>query len=212
MAKRLQVIDDLSRRDHYYLTETDTCIYYGDYTAREHASYSETNQLVRNFKKSMSRRGMLDWHYKLEAIDQVAKIFSAGLVPEFLKACTLVPMPPSKVKGDPEYDDRMLQVALKMGKGLDVRELLTMKKSVAASHSRTDRPSPDELYDLMLFDSSLIQPAPTTILLLDDVITAGSHFVAAKRLLMETFQNVPIYGIFIARRVFSNDADDFSII
>jgi len=42
---------------------------------------------------------------------------------------------------------------------------------------------------------------PKHIGLFDDVITAGSHFRAAKDLLQDRFPEAKIVGIFVARRV-----------
>lgn len=170
----------------------------------------KTNQLIMNLKKEVGRRGMSDWRYKQEAIEKIAMIFSLGLREDFLKKATLVPMPPSKAKTDPEYDDRMLQVAIKMGSNLDVRELLGMKESVVASHARTDRPNPDELYELIEFNEACAEPEPSTIIVIDDLLTTGSHFVAAKRHLQERFPKAGIMGLFVARRML--ETDDFDVI
>lgn len=207
MARRLQIIDDLVRKDHYHLSESDRCIFFGEYTARRPYGFSQTNQLIGNLKKKVDRKGQPDWHYKQEAIERVALIFSRGLKKEFLAQATLVPMPPSKVKGDPEYDDRMLQIAQKMGQGLDIREMLSMKKSVVASHSREDRPTPDDLYDLMKIEAAVAKPKPSIVIILDDVLTAGSHFVAAKRHIEENYPEAKVIGLFVARRIL--ETDDF---
>ena len=39
------------------------------------------------------------------------------------------------------------------------------------------------------------------LFLVDDVLTAGSHFRAAKDLLSLNFPGVPVVGLFVARRV-----------
>jgi predicted amidophosphoribosyltransferase len=53
----------------------------------------------------------------------------------------------------------------------------------------------------------LIEPTPAVIAVVDDVLTAGAHFKAMKRLLMETFQDAHIVGLFLARRVPNTEID-----
>jgi predicted amidophosphoribosyltransferase len=47
--------------------------------------------------------------------------------------------------------------------------------------------------------------APQRIGLLDDVLTTGAHFVAAKHVLSEAFPGVEIVGFFVARRAITAD-------
>ena len=46
------------------------------------------------------------------------------------------------------------------------------------------------------------RPFPREIGIVDDVLTAGTHYRAMHDTLRERFPQVPIIGIFIARRVF----------
>jgi hypothetical protein len=46
--------------------------------------------------------------------------------------------------------------------------------------------------------------------ILDDVLTAGTHFRAMSIVLSQRFPGVPIVGLFIARRVFPPAALDFA--
>lgn len=200
-TKRLQQIDKLALPDHYFLTESDVCIYWGEYTARAGFGFSETNGLISNLKKKMDRKGRPEWRYKLQAIATASAIFAKFIRADALKSATLVPMPPSKIASDAAYDDRMLQVVRGIAPGLDVRELIKCKKSDKASHERSDRPSPQELKENMYIDSDLIKPTPTQIFLFDDVLTTGAHFVAAKEILNNHFPGVSVLGIFVARRV-----------
>ena len=39
------------------------------------------------------------------------------------------------------------------------------------------------------------------IFIVDDVLTTGAHFVAAKSLLKRQFPETPVMGVFVARRV-----------
>jgi hypothetical protein len=209
LAKRVLKVDALALPDHYYLDEHDTCYYAGEYTAGEGHAYSETNQLILNFKKSPDRRGTSQWHYKEQAIQQAARIFRAAI--KASAEVTFVPIPPSKIKGDPLYDDRMLRLlqATCENRYTDIRELLIQHQSTEPAHRSTQRLSPDELAALYSIDENLTAPAPATIFIVDDVLTTGSHFKAAKNLLASRFPDARIIGLFIARRVPKSVASEF---
>ena len=72
---RFTKIDELTRPDHYWLTEEDQCFYLGEYTARQGYAYSATNNLILNFKKALDRRHKREWRYKELAIQQAAAAF-----------------------------------------------------------------------------------------------------------------------------------------
>jgi len=205
--RRLQQIEDLVRKDHYYLTKEDVCFFWGEYTARKGAAHSNTNNLILNLKKKPDRKGKPEWRYKALAIEQTGRIFKATVNPDFLKTATIVPMPPSKARTDPMYDDRMRQVVQHFAGGSDIRELIVMAKSVTASHESNDRRDPDELEKVMLIDENATKPAPKTILVVDDVLTTGAHFIASKRVLQKRFPGVEVVGLFAARRVPQADFD-----
>jgi predicted amidophosphoribosyltransferase len=117
-------------------------------------------------------------------------------------------MPPSKAKSDPLYDDRMLQVlrAVDLEDQLDIRELLLCVASRTPAHVTTTRPTVEQLIADFAVDESLAAPVPMAIALVDDVLTTGAHFVAAKVVLTARFPGTPIRGLFLARRVFADAA------
>jgi hypothetical protein len=89
------------------------------------------------------------------------------------------------------------------GMQVDFRELIVQVRTVAAAHRSGDsRPSVVEILENYEIDESLAVPEPTTVALFDDILTAGSHFKAAKRLLSNRFPEVRVVGIFVARRIF----------
>jgi predicted amidophosphoribosyltransferase len=77
-------------------------------------------------------------------------------------------------------------------------------QSTTASHELADgnRLTVEELLNVYQIDESLANPAPTSIAIVDDVLTVGTHDRAMHTVLSSRFLGVPIYGIFIARRVF----------
>jgi hypothetical protein len=201
--RRLTQIDDLTRSDHYYLTADDTCYFLGEYTARGGCSFSATNSLIFNFKKSVAKRGEYQWRYKEQAIRQVAEAFRDSINADALNGTTLIPIPPSKAKTDPLYDDRLTRMleAIRSQPPLDIRELLIQRTSTDAVHNSDNRPSPSILESIYEIDQTLIAPQPQLIALFDDVLTTGSHFKASQSLLERVFPGVRIIGVFIARRV-----------
>jgi hypothetical protein len=50
-------------------------------------------------------------------------------------------------------------------------------------------------------DQTLLNRKPQNIALVDDVLTTGAHFRAACAVVKQVFPDVPIVGLFIARRV-----------
>jgi predicted amidophosphoribosyltransferase len=157
----------------------------------------------------MDRVGLPDWHYKQEAIQQVASKFSQcwkwGDLHQQYRAA-LIPIPPSRGRSDPMFDPRMLDMltlmAEQIGLQLDIRDCLSFSGAFEASHTSVDRPTPDILYDELSFSPSAGRPSepPGVIFLFDDVLTTGAHYAAATRRLAEAFPGVPVIGNFIARR------------
>lgn len=201
--QRLTKIDDLARPDHFYLTPADDCYFLGEYTARKGFAFSATNQLILNFKKPVSVRNTPQWKYKERAISEAATAFKAALNAEWLNTATLVPIPPSKAKADPLYDDRLLRMlqAICPQPAPDIRELIVQQANMAAAHAQQERPTPGDIEANYALNVPFQNPAPQTIGLFDDVLTTGAHFRAASTVLRQAYPAVRIIGLFIARRV-----------
>jgi hypothetical protein len=222
MPLALNAVGDEQRGDHYYLQASAQCFYWGEYTPHENtkgklSDFSPTNRLVSNLKKRMTRAREPDWKYKRQAIASCAAAFTAMwkkqgiLVPDV----TFIPMPPSRARGDQNYDPRILEILnlINRPQGLiDIRDCLAFDGRYAASHDTKNRPGPDELYSALQFDGNAGRQTvrPAAIVLFDDMLTSGAHFVAASRRLTEIFPGVLIQGHFIARRVLPSAADAFS--
>ena len=90
---RFQLVDEIVRGDHSHLRKEhdEACAYLREYTSGKGWQHSETNSLVKNFEKEMSKRGTNQWPYKAKAIRQVTKEFLDGVVPHLPKSATLVP-------------------------------------------------------------------------------------------------------------------------
>ena len=176
----LTEIDPLTRPDHYYLDPDDECYFLGEYTARQGYAYSATNDLILNLKKTPDRRGRPEWRHKERAIVVAARALKNAFMRSWLRSATFVPIPPSKARNDPIYDDRMSRLI----QAID-----------------TNRPGPTEIRALYALDPELMNPTPSHIAICDDVLTTGAHFKAAQDILSEAFPGIQIVGCFIARRV-----------
>ena len=213
MLLRLSKIDELTRGDHYYLEVTDQCYFLREYTARRGFSHSETNQLIINLKKPVDRRNNgIEWRHKENAIKQVASELHDSLEGSscLTGGATFVPIPPSKTECDPLYDDRMLRVLQTMTAGerkADVREMVKLHTSMPAAHANARRPDPKEVSQNYTIVEKLCSPSPGLLIVVDDVLTTGSHFKAMQLILSGRFPQVPVVGLFVARR--DPQSDDF---
>ncbi|MDE0538058.1 MAG: hypothetical protein OXH94_04935 [Rhodospirillales bacterium] len=195
------------------MTEEDECFFLREYTSRAGYDFGETNNLILNLKKGMDRRGLPEWRYKERAIVQCANEMSDALRNDWLESATLVPVPPSKARDDPMYDDRIATICrrIRAGVEVDVREIVYQEGSFEADHERGEgnRRSIGEIAASYRIDKDLLAEPIEFIGIVDDVLTNGRHFQAIKRVLAERLPDVPVQGIFIARRVFPEEPNPF---
>ncbi len=199
---KLTEFDDETQKDHAYLRADDDCYYLIEYTARRAFNYSDANSFISNLKKKPSLKGTYQWAHKSAAIRTAGETLSRELPKDWLKKSTFVPIPPSKSKTHAEYDDRMSRV-LKRLDGADVRELVYQAKNMEATHVSSDRHSIETLVANYEIDEDLTKPEPKHIVIVDDMMTAGAHYRAVRRVLGKRFPKIPISGVFLARRIFA---------
>lgn len=208
---RLSQIDEVSRGNHYHLTVEDICYYLYEYTSQRDYSFSATNNLISNLKKKPSQADQPHYRYKGQAIGTCGRALGAALNPNWLGIATLVPVPGSKAPDHPEYDNRMERICRLMRQPPpDVRALVRQAASTIASHeaAQGDRVTVEELLQLYSIDESVAAPMPGAIGIVDDVLTAGTHYRAMHTVLANRFPGVPIIGLFVARRIFPDDPFD----
>ena len=200
---RFTQIDDLTRPDHIYLSEWDNCYFLGEYTAYKDYSFSETNNLIFNFKKSLELKGEQQWKYKKKAIENIANAFRKALHPEELDSLTFVPVPPSKAKTHHLYDNRLTKLlhAIHPDRNLDIREFIMQSESTNAFHQSEKPRNPQQIEQLYKFQEFQNMSNPEKIAIIDDVLTTGAHYIAVKNILSRQFPEASIFGLFIARRV-----------
>jgi hypothetical protein len=188
--------------EHHSLSPGDDCYYMLEYTSQDSFPYSLGNTLITNLKKKVDRKQSPEWPYKEWTILQIAAELAAALATliDFATA-TIIPIPPSKTRGNPQYDDRVLQVIkYACPVDADIREPIICREDHASAHETDehDRPAIDELtanYSWL----ETAQPLRPNIVLFDDVIASGNHFTACKRFLLRHHPATHITGIFIAR-------------
>jgi len=202
----LLAIDYLTVNDHSYLNLTeDECYFLGTYTSNEGFNSSNSNNsLILNLKKKPSTSALPGYHYKQKAINQIASYINNIFDDQALSQITFIPIPPSKIPGHVDYDDRMLRVLQKAfdKRGADIRELVTQVNSRECSHESEIRPSISDLENNLQINTSLEKSLKNTIILFDDIITSGTHFKAIKNVLSERYPDKKIIGVFVCRRVF----------
>ena len=195
------------------MTEDDDCFFLREYTSRVGFEFGETNSLISNLKKGMDRQDRPEWQYKEQAIIQCANELSDALGDDWLESATLVPVPPSKSRHDPKYDNRMATICRRIRAGIDVdvRELVYQEGSFEADHERGEgnRRTIEEIAASYRIDESLLAEPIDFIGIVDDVLTNGRHFQAMKHVLAVKLPDVPVQGIFIARRVFPEKPNPF---
>jgi hypothetical protein len=116
-----------------------------------------------------------------------------------------VPVPGSKAAGHPDHDDRVERICRLMRQPPpDVRNLVLQIQSTNASHEvgQGGRVTVEQLLEVYRIDEGQAQPAPRAIGVVDDVLTAGTHYRSMHTILSQRFPATQIVGIFVARRVF----------
>jgi hypothetical protein len=222
LPEKLSAIDDTNRGKHHYLADDDRCLYFGEYQIGKPWSAGPTNQLIKNFKRTPQEirehaSGQQFAYYKNRSIAEIANALSNQVAPQRVaQKYTFVPMPTSKIPGDPDHCDRLSRVLQQafirpQFNNADIRPLLRQTRSVEPDHLSGGQRIPyDELYDITLVDEAQLDPPVRShIVLFDDTLVSGKHYSVAKRRIREVLPDVEIIGLFVARGIHPNVADDF---
>ncbi|MQA57641.1 hypothetical protein [Pseudomonas piscis] len=193
------------------MDDDDSCYHFLEYTSGGGFNVSQGNQQILNLKKRPTSSEN-ELYYKAKAInfwgDLLASELNLTIVSE---NSTFVPMPCSKPRGHVDYDDRMTKVLRRMARqtpNMDIRELL-VQGNLRASQHVGDRLTPTELSQSMLVDTNLLAlPIKQHLIIVDDVITMGASFKAAKMMLQHSGVRAKIIGIFLAKTIWPADEFD----
>lgn len=219
IPEKLWQIDESTVGQHFSLRVTDQCFYFWEYTAGKRYDFSPTNQLIWNLKtkpvqiaKSPGRN-----FYKQQAINHSAaalrRLLGQGYVEQ---AATFIPVPGSKAPGDPNHDDRTLQVLQRAfhGWAADVRPILGLTQSTPADHENPDRLTYEDLLAITRLHDPSGTPPRRVIVIVDDVLNSGKHFKVGQTLVSGQYGAVEIRGLFLARciRDAAAAAEEFPIV
>jgi predicted amidophosphoribosyltransferase len=204
---RFRKIDEESRAVHHFIKPDDECYFLYEYTSGQNYAYSETNSIISNLKKKPSQRAHPSYRWKLNDMKRCSDWLGGAINEKWLQNAALVPIPPSRMPTDPEYDDRMLQICrnIPSNASVDVRDLVYQTVSLKAAHENpNDRPSVEEIKAAYAVNLECSSDLPSSIGIVDDVLTAGAHFRAMKDFILEHFPDTSVVGFFIARRIFAS--------
>jgi hypothetical protein len=203
----LVALDEQMRTDHCFLGDADRCHCMAEYLPGRGTAANRINQLIANLRctPSIATTDPRRRRYKLQAIGEVARALRAAASQSWVECATWIPIPTSRPPSDADYDDR-LQCVLRqafVGYALDMRSLLYQTETTVADHASVRRSSFAALYGLIRLDRQLLARAPLRdrIVLFDDVLTTGKHYKCCERRLREAGVQIPISGLFVARRL-----------
>ena len=200
MTRRWRLLDSLQQVPHHIDPEKERCYYAREYVSGGGWKASEANRLITNFKKDPEKRGTPEWYHKERAIEQFAQELTIVLGANHVVA----PIPSSKRLDDPGYDSRLDDT---------LKRLATLRSDVTCvnpfSVIASTEPyhlaggiksrDPKEIYRNLEW-TGLPENVPHLILI-DDVLTSGAHFVACKRLVQEHHPVLPVLGVFWAKTI-----------
>lgn len=171
---------------------------------------STGNNLIINLKKRIDKKGESDWIHKKKAIRSIAVKIAEELnsgSENAYRRIYWIPVPPSKMKTDPMYDDRVYQIlVLSQAVCNDDRHLVAdviyQKESREPfTAAKSTRSVEDLLSNYEMNDIPNYNPETDLIVIFDDVLTSGCHFKAVKSKILGRYSNAKIRGIFVARTI-----------
>jgi len=146
----------------------------------------------------------------MRAIAEAGAALSQGINQASLGSICFTPIPPSKLPGDAEYDDRITQVAQSIHRNADVRELIYLGQARDAAHENDTRRDIEALRAKLRF-RMIGEVIPPVIFLVDDMLTTGCGFKACQGILRENVPTSRVIGLFISRRVIDRTFPEFNV-
>lgn len=208
MDFRFIVLDEKDIHQHSFIQKEDNIIYLGLYYSGE-GYRGEGNSLILNLKKPVDRRGSDEWQYKQDAINFVAQKITEVMddVSSEKGRWYWIPIPPSKLEGNPMFDDRINQILELAQSNCSnqnniVANVIKQNSDREASSTSGNTRNVDTLranYTMLSIPSSY-DPFIDEIIVFDDMLTTGCHFKAAQKLILDSYPNARVNGVFIARR------------
>ena len=183
---------------------SDECVYYMD---RDPGGWdrSEANNRISNYQKSLKMResNPAAFAHKQPAIelfaDDLCRLFVEG-AGDRRPNVAIVPIPSSKRKDDPYYDDRNLKVARIVASRVErfvVEDPFEFDGELEKSKYGGPRDS-GTLFKHISYSG--IADGYAGAYIIDDVFTRGGHYVVCRDLIRAQHPDLPIMGIFWAKQ------------
>ncbi len=188
------------------LDDSDFCYYYLVRTSDGY-SESEANNRIDNFKKKPERykSNPVVWEYKKREIDHFAKDIERLLkTPPFTKlidsfgGVSLVPIPTSKPKTHEYYDSRLADMCALIANHVEkafLDDVFDVKRTLKPSHEGGVR---EVGYLKEAIDFQGLKRPSDLIVLVDDVLLKGTHYIACRDIIREKYPEAAIVGVFLA--------------
>jgi hypothetical protein len=193
---------DFTLHPRKHLTDEDICYYFMEHTVGGYSA-SPSNDKISNLKKPMRARGTGQWPHKQRAIQQFITDLESINFKDDHDEMMVVPGITSKPRAHDEWDERIDQVAqgfvdrfshLKIGKIIDTRDAV-----IPANHGGNRDMT--FIKENTIWDGNCPETS-NTIIIVDDVLTTGSHFRAWKEFILENCPNInKVIGVFWALHV-----------
>lgn len=209
-GKRWTKIDDRFI-ENLQLDKSDYCFFYLERTSGGYLA-SEANQRIKNFKHDVKyKSNPTVWGYKQREIERFADDVCDLLNGDAFKSIfvqypstALVPIPTHHPKKDALYDSRLFDMCSIIASRIDalnVEDVFDMAEAVTPAHAGGSRNISSIGASIILGDFSR---RPNLIILVDDVLTTGAHYVACRNKIRAVYPSVPIIGIFLAKQKYED--------
>ncbi|MBD66269.1 MAG: hypothetical protein CME62_13745 [Halobacteriovoraceae bacterium] len=163
-----------------YLNSNDKLIFAREYQPRQSYTIGETNNLIFNFKKEVKYKQKGAWYYRNQSVSRFAKELNSLFenANNYTEFCVTA-IPSSKSKQDPDYDNRfedMFSVLRNLSKKpISIEWPIEVANTSTASHSGGSR-NPGNIQGNFVWNG--FNQVPDLLIVVDDVLTSGSHFRA----------------------------------
>lgn len=203
------IVDEFAKQDHSFLDIDDSVYYIKEYYPGVGFS-GEGNSLILNLKKSMDAIDSDQWQHKRKAILYVATLIAKEMDnSDKAKESKVywIPVPPSKTRSDPLFDDRIYQILkcavdMTTSKRHFIADVFTQDSNRESFSVTTNKRSITDLVSHYTMNAiPNYNPENDVIIIFDDVLTTGCHYKAVENVILNRYSNADIRGVFIARRI-----------
>ncbi|WP_131751204.1 MULTISPECIES: phosphoribosyltransferase [Legionella] len=193
------------------LTEEDRCYYYMTYYPFSELAVSGEKQTILNLKisKEELQENPKRNYWKEKSLREIANLLINTIKHNpVLTDYLWVPAQSSKTKSDPNYDDRLQQILIRVKQEIPSFkwfDALSVKKTVEKSRQSNQRNVQEKLENLHIDPKFVDALSQNKVVVFDDVLTTGATFKAAQLKIKAANPTIEVIGIFIAKAVSLNN-------